>query len=165
MPIHTQSVRYLGSIGLVWLVVALAGCGGEVGAPPPAAPQSSPPPLVVVRETTSVPAPSPPEVADSRHPTQFQRRRLLGHYSTENGKSGFIFDRTVTPPKARLDGDGKIEPLSSRGSVQGAVEYVSGDHRVWLRVDKESGDVLLFQGPEEHEGVPVVRDADAEPLP
>jgi hypothetical protein len=152
------------------LVLALAlgpGCGGGggAGAPPPAAPQSSPPPVVVIRESTSVPAPSPPEVADSRHPTEFQKRRLLGHYSTENGKSGFILDRTVTPPKARLDGDGKIEALSQQGSVRGAVEYVSGDRRVWLRVDKESGDILLFQGPAEHEGVPVVRDADAEPLP
>ena len=33
------------------------------------------------------------------------------------------------------------------------------------RVEKESGEVLLFQGPKQHEGVRVVHDADAQPLP
>lgn len=45
-------------------------------------------------------------------------------------------------------------------------EYKSDDRSVpiWLRVDNESGSVLLFQGPKEHEGVRVVRDAEAEQL-
>jgi hypothetical protein len=105
-----------------------------------------------------------PEVADAQHLTKFQKRALLGHYSTEDGKSGFIFDRTTDPPKARLDGDQAAQVLSKQPSVRCCVELVSPDRRIWLRVDKESGDVVYFQGPMQHEGVSVVRDADADQL-
>jgi hypothetical protein len=116
--------------------------------------------------TAAAPTPGTPtakeEVADSKHLTSFQRARLLGHYSTENGKSGFLLDRTGPAPRARLDGSTEVETLAERGSVAGAIELTS--KHVWLRIDKESGDVLLFQGPQQTQGVRVVRDADAEPL-
>jgi hypothetical protein len=105
-----------------------------------------------------------PDVADSQHLTSFQKRSLLGHYSTEDGRSGFILDRTSDPPKARLDGDKAAQTLAKQPSVRCCVELVSPDRRIWLRVDKESGDVVLFQGPSQHEGVPVLRDADADQL-
>lgn len=115
---------------------------------------------------TSSPAASPAgsEVADGQHLTEFQKRRLLGHYSTEDGKSGFILDRTVDPPKARLDGDATVRTLSKQGSVSGAYELISDDKKIWLRIAEESGEVLLFQGPKQTEGVRVVRDADAAQL-
>ena len=104
------------------------------------------------------------EVADGKHLTEFQKSRLLGHYSTEDGKSGFVLDRTVDPPKARLDGDPTVRPLSKQGSVSGAYELVSADKKIWLRLDESSGEVLLFQGPKQTEGVRIIRDADAEQL-
>jgi hypothetical protein len=105
-----------------------------------------------------------PEVADGEHLTEFQKTRLLGHYSTIDGKSGFVLDRTVDPPKARLDGDGTVHELAKEGSVHGAIELVSSDRKIWLRIDDESGEVLLFDGPQQMNGVDVVRDADADRL-
>jgi hypothetical protein len=111
-------------------------------------------------------ASSPPkeEVADGEHLTSFQLSALLGHYSTQDGRTGFVLDRTVEPPLARLDGDEKVRKLTRRGSVDGAFELISDDKAIWLRIEEESGTVLLFQGPQETEGVGVVRDADAERL-
>jgi len=118
------------------------------------------------KNATSSPAASPAgsEVADGQHLTEFQKSRLLGHYSTEDGKSGFVLDRTVDPPKARLDGDATVRTLSKRGSVSGAYELISDDKKIWLRIAEEGGEVLLFQGPKQTEGVRVVRDADAAQL-
>lgn len=104
------------------------------------------------------------EVADGEHLTDYQVQQLLGHYSTANGKSGFVLDRTVDPPLARLDGDPTVRDLTRRGSVIGAFELISDDETIWLRIDEESGRVLLFDGPQQTEGVRVVRDADAERL-
>lgn len=101
------------------------------------------------------------EVADGQHLTEFQKSRLLGHYSTVDGKSGFVLDRTVEPPKARLDGDETVHELARQGSVNGAYELVSTDRAIWLRVHEESGEIMLFDGPQQSEGVDVVRDADA----
>jgi hypothetical protein len=104
------------------------------------------------------------EVADGEHLTDFQKERLLGHYSTIDGKTGFVLDRTVDPPKARLDGDGTVHTLARQGSVQGAFELVSGDSAIWLRIHEESGEVMLFDGPQQTQGVDVIRDADADRL-
>jgi hypothetical protein len=104
------------------------------------------------------------EVADGRHLTEFQTSRLLGHYSTVDGKSGFVLDRTVDPPKARLDGDSTVHELVKQGSVSGAFELVSSDRAIWLRVHEESGEIMLFDGPQQTQGVDVVRDADAAQL-
>lgn len=104
------------------------------------------------------------EVADGEHLTEFQKGRLIGHYSTIDGKTGFVLDRTVDPPKARLDGDGTVHTLAREGSVRGAFELVSSDRKIWLRVDEESGEILLFDGPQQTAGVDVIRDADAKRL-
>jgi hypothetical protein len=104
------------------------------------------------------------EVADGEHLTEFQKARLLGHYSTIDGKSGFVLDRTVDPPKAKLDGDGEVHTLAREGSVHGAFELVTDDRKIWLRIDEESGEILLFDGPQQTSGVQVTRDADAKRL-
>lgn len=105
-----------------------------------------------------------PEVASGKEPTEFQKSKLIGHYSTLDGTSGFILDRTQDPWVARLDGTETNEPLVWQGAHHDATDYVSPSKKVWIRVRKESGDVLLFQGPGQKEGVSVTRDANAKSL-
>jgi hypothetical protein len=105
------------------------------------------------------------EVANGTTLTEFQKKRLLGHYSTQDGGSGFILDRTVTPWRGKLDGTSKVVTLQETNTPRrGMKEYQSDDKSIWVRVDTESGRVELFQGPKQHEGVRVVRDADADQL-
>lgn len=109
--------------------------------------------------------PSQPEVASGQKLTAFQKSRLLGHYSTESGKSGFILDRTREPWRARFDGETQGCTLETSGGPGDTKHYACKEpKRIWLRVDGQSGEVLLFQGPNETQGVRVIRDADAEPL-
>ncbi len=104
------------------------------------------------------------EKTNGKSPTRFQRARLLGHYSTFDGASGFILDRTKTPWKAKLDGSDAVVTLGRAGTEGSeSKDYVSADRAVWVRISDE-GDVLLFDGPKQKEGVEVVRDADADPL-
>lgn len=136
-------------VALLATLAALAAACASTGAPAP----------------TSQPANSPDdrEVATGKEPTTFQRRRLLGHYSTLDGKSGVTLDRRTDVVKARLDGSNDVKVLAASGGPHGTTEYRSDDGTIWLRVD-EHGSVLLFQGPEQKEGVEVINDADAEPL-
>lgn len=105
-----------------------------------------------------------PEVATGKEPTEFQKSKMIGHYSTVDGATGFIIDRTQDPIVVRLDGTAVNEPLIWYGALHESIDYRSPSKKVWLRVRKESGDVMLFQGPKEHEGVRVTRDADAKTL-
>lgn len=105
-----------------------------------------------------------PEVATGKAPTEFQKSKMIGHYSTLDGATGFVVDRTQDPIVVRLDGTDQNEPLIWHGALHESIDYQSPSKKVWLRVRKESGDVMLFQGPKEHEGVRVTRDADAKTL-
>ncbi len=108
--------------------------------------------------------PMEPEVATGNEPTEFQKSKMIGHYSTLDGATGFVIDRTRDPIVVRLDGTAVNEPLVFEGARLESIDYQSPSKKVWLRVRKESGDVMLFQGPKEHEGVRVIRDADAKTL-
>lgn len=132
------------SAALVLLVVLAGGCGGSGGSQPAKGAEDR-------------------EVATGNEPTQFQRSRLIGHYSTLDGKSGFILDRGNDAVKAKLDGSSDVKVLKANGGPHDTTEYRSDDGSIWLRVDQR-GEVLLFQGPSQKEGVEIVRDADAEPL-
>jgi hypothetical protein len=110
----------------------------------------------------AVGCPPPVAAAPARDRTAFQRRRLLGHYATLDGKTGFVLDRTVDPPRARLDSDSIVRVLAVQPSVRCCVEYRGGNF--WVRVDKDSGAIVQFQGERQTEGVRVVRDGDADPL-
>jgi hypothetical protein len=148
---------------LAWSVCALAAgacaCGGGQSAGPGAATVGSPSGQATV--TVKIEQ----EVATGSTLTEFQKHRLLGHYSTYDGASGFILDRTVTPWKAKLDGAATVVTLRvSNHPRRDVTEYMSDDRSIWLRVD-DDGTVEGFQGPKQHEGVEVVRDADANPLP
>ena len=105
-----------------------------------------------------------PEIATGKEPTEFQKSKMIGHYSTLDGATGFILDRTQDPIVVRLDGTKDNEPLVWHGALHESIDYQSPNQKVWLRVHKESGDPMLFQGPKEHEGVRVTRDADAKTL-
>ncbi|WP_394823551.1 hypothetical protein [Pendulispora albinea] len=96
--------------------------------------------------------------------TPFQKARLLGHYSSRDGRSGFVLDRLAEPWKVKLDGETEAAPMTAQPGVYDTFEYTTADRRVWLRVDRESGDIQLFQGPKQHYGVPIVRDDDASTL-
>lgn len=158
--------------GAAATLLLLAACGGA--APPvPSAP--SPP----ASSTLAAPAATAPsgatsgesrekrrgrdktEVATGDTLTEYQKKRLLGHYSTRDGGSGFILDRTVTPWRAKLDGVPKWSPMSESSGPSDTKEYRTDT--IWIRVDNE-GNVLLFQGPKQTDGVRVSRDADAEQL-
>jgi hypothetical protein len=155
---------------LVTIFVAnILGCQSRQEGPA-VAPAATPPPTAqpiaqALTPTVAVSVKLEGEVATGTTLTDFQRHRLLGHYSTYDGATGFILDRTVTPWKAKLDGVGAVVRLHVRNHPRPDVtEYASDDHSVWLRID-ENGTVQGFQGPKQHEGVDVVRDADAKPLP
>ncbi len=155
------------------VVLVLAGCNGSSTSAPTASPAAPAAPATPATATPLAPVavlPPPPdrhreEIASGSGLTRFQRERLLGHYSTEDGRSGFILDRTVSPWKARLDGSNDVLILSQKrpGAYQ-TTEYLSEPHRLWIRVG-EDGEVQLMQGPTQHEGVNVIRDAGANPLP
>ncbi len=152
-------------LGLLLLVV---GCGGG-SAQPAATPSTSTATATTVADTPNptddpaAPNGKPREVATGNTLTEFQKSRLLGHYSTYDGMSGFIFDRTGTPFMAKLDGVDKAMPLTESPSARGDKEYRSADRSTWIRVDEE-GNVLYFQGPKQREGVRIKRDADANRL-
>jgi hypothetical protein len=164
-----------------------AGCGGASAPASPPSSSATPVSAAAPTEVTAAPgtpapaaAPAPAtasagdgsgeshsrhhhEVATGNTLTEFQKRRLLGHYSTYDGASGFIFDRTGAPFLAKLDGVERPMPLAESDGAYHSKEYRSADHSIWIRVDEE-GSVLLFQGPKQHQGVEVARDADAKPL-
>ena len=136
--------RTMGAVAVIILAALQAACGGG--------------------NAGSAPSATGGEIATGNTLTEFQKSRLLGHYSTQDGASGFILDRTGTPWKARLDGVAKVVTLAeSNEPRRGVKEYKSEDGSVWIRVE-ESGQVELFQGPKQHEGVRITRDADAEQL-
>lgn len=142
----------LHACAVVFVVGLHVACGGGNASAPPA-------------QTTSTAGEKPGEVATGSTLTEFQKKRLLGHYSTEDGASGFILDRTVTPWRGKLDGVNKTVTLAkSNTPKRGETEYTSDDKSIWIRVDDESGQVELFQGPKQTQGVRVVRDADAAQL-
>jgi hypothetical protein len=179
MPTLTHSL----SVALLAGTTILAACGQEVRvanteadaktqpavapvADPaaPSSPPSTPPPLATTRssEPLDVRVRFHEEVADSTHPTEFQSSRLVGHYSTPNGKVGFVLDRTADPPKIRLDGDRYVLVLSPRQASKGWLELVASN--IWIRIDEGTGRILSFSGPGMQDSSSVVRDADARPL-
>lgn len=156
-----NTIKGLG-FGLGAFFLGVVGCGG--GAQPATSPSSAPTTSTAAASSESAATNAKPnEVATGNTLTEFQKSRLLGHYSTYDGMSGFIFDRTGTPFMAKLDGVDKAMPLTESPSARGDKEYRSADHSIWIRVDEE-GNVLYFQGPKQREGVRIKRDADAKQL-
>jgi hypothetical protein len=112
---------------------------------------------------TSAPSPSGHAPAAARSASSADPR-LLGHYAPKDGGTGFVLDRSVEPPRFRLDGTDQTWTLRRQTTRAGSFELVNPDGQLWLRVDEASGEVALFDGPEQAEGVAVTRDADGAPL-
>ena len=161
-----NSARIVFPIVTVVALFGLVACGGSSQQTQPAIPSmpaypdGQPPKGEATSEKRDK---DKPEVATGNTLTEFQMRRLLGHYSTHDGASGFILDRTGTPYLAKLDGVDKVVELSESHGPYNSKEYRSADKSIWIRVDEE-GSVRLFQGPKQINGVDVVRDADAKRL-
>ncbi len=86
-----------------------------------------------------------------------------GHFVTEDRMEGFVLDQTAEPALFRLDGSNQIVRLTQSEGVYDSVEYRNDQAHVWIRVG-QYGEVL-YDGPNQTEGVNVMQDARAEPLP
>jgi hypothetical protein len=133
-----------------------------MAAAPDPAPAPAPPPLVRSSDPMEVKVRFHQDVADGTHATEFQSSRLVGHYSTPNGRTGFVLDRTSDPPKIKMDGDAYTLVLSPRQASKGWLEYVAAN--IWIRIDEQTGRILSFTGPGMTDSSFVVRDADAKTL-
>ncbi len=138
--------------------LVVAGCGGA---------QATTPASSNATEGTSASSPgtgsseaAPPTAGtESRAPSSGLR---LGHYTTIDMKDGFVLDRTGSPWLLKRDGSGAVVELHPDGES----EYRSPDRSVWLRTYSEgwNGGRILYDGPDQHEGIDVMRDASACPL-
>lgn len=91
-------------------------------------------------------------------------RLRLGHYSSGDGLTGFVLDRTGSPVKLRVDGSNDVQALTPVASAVGnATRLENGLGRAVVEVS-EWGTVRWYAtGPVD--GTPVYRDGDAKPLP
>jgi hypothetical protein len=131
-------------------------------AAPDLAPAETPTPVMRSSAPMEVKVRFHQDMADGTHATEFQSSRLVGHYSTPNGKVGFILDRTSDPPKIKMDGDAYTLVLAPRQASKGWLEFVASN--IWIRIDEQTGRILSFTGPGMTDSTFVVRDADAKAL-
>lgn len=122
-----------------------------------------PPPPVVVAPPAAGVVGRLHELADGSQPTEFQVQRLVGHYATLDGKSGFIFDRSTDPPLVLRDGDPFALRVAVATNRRCCWDYTAAGMTV--RVERSTGRITWFADDAHPGGAPVVRDADAEPLP
>ncbi|WP_394847125.1 serine/threonine protein kinase [Pendulispora brunnea] len=99
-----------------------------------------------------------PSAKPARVLTDFQKSRLLGHYSTYDGRRGFVLDRLGEPVKVRLDGESTVHSLKERYSQWTWLDYISEDGKIEIRTKQDTGEVVKLNYAD------VVRDADARPL-
>ena len=107
--------------GGLWSLASLALFGAACGS------ASTPQPITVTENR---------EVTSGNEPTRFQAQRLVGHYSTTDGKSGVIVDRRGAVVKAKLDGQNEVKPLKASGGPHGTTEHRSDDGSIWLRISE-----------------------------
>jgi len=89
-------------------------------------------------------------------------RLRLGHYSSGDGLSGLILDRTTEgAARARLDGSTTVIDLAIVRSSERRALLISADGTLTLEIDDRGG-VRRYEGERE---VRLFRDGDAEPLP
>jgi len=130
----------------------VAACAVATVPPPPPSVVAAPPGVILPLH----------ELADGSHPTELQMQQLVGHYSTLDGKSGFIFDRTADPPLVLRDGDRFAVSVTVAANRRCCWDYAAAG--MSLRVDRATGRITELIDDAHPDGAPVVRDADAEPL-
>ncbi len=89
-----------------------------------------------------------------------QPKLRLGHYSSSDGRVGFVFDRLGSRPKLRMDGTAFIIELEPRGVPFGQTDLVTVRGGVLIRLGR-SGEVWYFRG---NQTFDMIRDADSDPL-
>jgi len=160
----------LGRRSHTWLLMAslgLGACAHPESAPPAASasPPSPPAPVAQVAPSPQVPASSPaaPGDDDSFGKHVHEPKLRLGHYSSGDGLTGFVFDRTGPKPKLRMDGTTQAVVLEPRPAPLDQTDLVEQGYGVRIRLGRY-GEVTFFRGGR-GDSVPVARDADAERLP
>lgn len=133
-----------------WLMIGSLGFGActEAAEPETAQAAESTGGEVIVVQVEQQAEPAPP-------------RLLLGHFSTPDGRDGFVLDRTGQPWLVRRDGTTEVIAIFESNRSSDWIEYRGGD--IWLRVYGEGWNAgrILYDGPNHTEGVDVIRDADA----
>jgi hypothetical protein len=87
----------------------------------------------------------------------------IGHYSSNNGLTGFVLDRLGTPIKLRFDGSDEILALIPEPAPFDAVTLKRDDGSWVLRLYPD-GKVLVFSKNLPGGSASVIRDQDAQPL-
>lgn len=87
----------------------------------------------------------------------------LGHYSSGDGLTGFVLDRSGSPVKLKVDG-GEVQALTPTPSAVGnATRLENGLGRAVVEIDEWGGVRWYATGPVD--GTQVYRDGDAKALP
>ena len=116
--------------------------------------------LTMKRDADADPLSAPPTAPTNAPPSTSIPKLRLGHYSSGDGMTGFVLDRTGKKPRMRLDGTKEIvemEPEPASRSETALTVHLKG---VVMRLG-EHGEVTFFRG---NEALSMTRDADAEPL-
>lgn len=87
---------------------------------------------------------------------------LLGHYSNDRRGIGAVIDRTQKEAKLRYDGTTEIIKLYPQPGMRGRTDYYRNARYVGMHV-WDDGRVVVYL-PSANEGIPLFRDADADPL-
>ncbi len=131
----------------------LPGCGGASATPAATASPSQP-----ASAGSERPAPAP-LAGPSSQPEGALR---LGHYSIVSGREGFVLDLTGRTALIAMDGSNRVVELSESAGPSDSIELRNDSADLWLRITEYHE--VLFDGPNQHEGVYAVRDANATPL-
>lgn len=71
----------------------------------------------------------------------------LGHYSTGNGLTGLVLDRSGARPKMQLDGDADVIELTPRAGWKQGITYLKDPKgNIRLELDDRGGVLLIGQG-------------------
>lgn len=100
--------------------------------------------------------PASPQATDPNPP-----KLRIGHYSSGDGMTGFILDRTGAKARMQLDGASGIVALDSEAAPFEATSLRAPKGGVVLRVGPR-GEVEYYRG---NESIGMRRDCDADPLP
>jgi hypothetical protein len=149
------------------MVVLLSACASGAAAAPlaPTTAASVPAPAAPVPVSSPVAATPPPPAflgddSFGKHVHEPQLR--IGHYSSGDGLTGFVFDRTGAKPKIRMDGTHETLVLEPKSAPLDQTDLVEQGYGVRIRLG-QYGQVIYFRGPRA-DSVRVARDADADPL-
>lgn len=118
--------------------------------------------LPMKRDADADPLSGPPPAAAASTATASTviPKLRLGHYSSGDGMTGFVLDRTGKKPRMRMDGTKEIVEMDPEPAPRNETALTVHLRGVVMRLG-EHGEVTFFRG---NEAISMHRDADAEPL-